>query len=244
MILAHNSALPETTIAGRVASLGDWITGFMINGVRYGGHYNPDTDDRLWLFIEKLNSLANSPADILECGCLEGGHTITLAKTFPSATIHAVDVRPENLAKAKLLTELTESANVTFLQDDFDAPAICFQRNYDAVFCVGLLYHLRWPQEFLRQACSSSPILWLWTVYCDENEIATMEEKHRGRIYIEPKHHPLSAVREESFFPSLGSLIEFIWEAGYTHIELVRKEMTKNGNGPAVMLCATRATRK
>ncbi len=230
----------QPTLAERVAALGPWVTGFTIDGQKYGGDYVPVHDSRLWLFVEYLKQTGRAPAHILECGCLEGGHTALLAREFPAATIHAVEVREDNLAKARLLTELNGCTNVAFFRDDLDAPTITFARSYDAIFCVGLLYHLRWPEEFLRRACAASPVLWLWTVYCAEGEVARTEGAARGRDLWEPTAAPTAAVRAESFLPSLGSLVEYLWAAGYTQVNLVRKEMTANGNGPAVMLCASR----
>lgn len=230
----------QQNLAARVAALGPWVTGFTVDGRKYGGDYVPASDPRVWLFVEHLKKTGRAPADILECGCLEGGHTAVLAAQFPEATIHAVEVREENLAKARLLTELARRANVSFFRDDLDAPTVTFARGYDAIFCVGLLYHLRWPEEFLRRACAAAPVLWLWTVYCAEHEVARTEGVARGRDLWEPTAAPTAAVRPESFLPSLGSLVEYLWAAGYTNVNLVRKEMTANGNGPAVMLCASR----
>jgi SAM-dependent methyltransferase len=244
--MAHLDAphSPATSVADRVASLGEWITGFTLNGTKYGGAYLPETDDRVSKFIHKLGEIQPRATSILECGCLEGGHTQMLAKAFPDATIFAVDVRPESLAKARLMAELFGRTNVNFILDDFDAPKISFERRYDAVFCVGLLYHLQSPEAFLKRTCAVSPILWLWTVYCPEEDASLLQSDARGRMYDEPIAHPLSAVRTTSFWPTLGSLIEFLWKAGYTHVEVVRKEITANGAGPAVLLWAKRETDK
>ena len=235
----RSDATPET-IANRFAAHGDWITGFVINGTRYGSDtYVPELDERALKFVERLKARP-APANILECGCLEGGHTLVLAHAFPQATIHAIDVRPESLAKAKLVTELTGTKNVTFQQDDLDDAATSLQRTYDAIFCVGLLYHLRDPREFLRRACAAAPVLWVWTVYCAESEVALTEGQSRGRLLHEETSHPLSAVRSESVLPTLGSLMDFVWEAGYTNVELVQRTMTRNNNGPAILFCASR----
>lgn len=240
MATGYTSHVPADRIAERVSSLGDWITGFVINGTRYGGQYVPELDERVLKFVARLKARSHPPTDILECGCLEGGHTVVMAKAFPQARIHAVDVRPENLAKTRAIMETVGVTNVSYLQDDFEAPQVSFSRKYDAIFCVGLLYHLRDPREFLRKASAAAPVLWLWTVYCAEAEVAKIEGEARGRILHEHTAHPLSAVRGESYLPTLGSLADYLWEAGYTNVELIRKEMTANGNGPAILLCASR----
>ena len=236
--LAGNDS--ATVITRRMAELGEWLTGFTLNGERFGGQYFAESDFRVLAFLERLKARAAPPAAIMECGCFEGGHTTVLAQALPQTRILGVDVRTENLTKARLLAELKGCPNIDFSQDDFDAPKTCFARQYDAIFCVGLLYHLRWPKVFLERACQAAPLLWLWTVYCSETEATVGEGDFRGRIYNEPTAHPLSGVRDESYFPTLGSLLDMLWLAGYSHIELVRKEMTANGNGPAILLFASR----
>lgn len=240
MSSGYNSALPAEAIASRFAALGEWITGFVINGVRYGGMYVPAQDERALRFVETLRSKTAAPKLILECGCLEGGHTVAIAKAFPGARVQAVDVRPESLTKARTVAEIVGCENIDFQVDDLDETRACLQRRYDAIFCVGLLYHLSKPREFLRAACTAAPVLWLWTVYCAEEEVARVEGAARGRLLPESTEHPLAAVRSESFLPTLGTLADYLWEAGYTNVELVKKEMTANGNGPAILLCATR----
>jgi len=236
---AKADAQPNPELEARFAQLGEWITRFQIEGQWYGGWYVPDTDYRLQLFLKRMEGRP-APREILECGCLEGGHTVNLSRAYPGATIHAVDVRSENLAKTRLICEVTGRTNVVLAQDDFDEPRTVFGRTYDAIFCLGLLYHLRWPDRFLKSACQAAPILWLWTVYCAEEAVDFKEAQFRGRLYEEPTQHPLSAVRGQSFFPALGSLVEMLWAAGYTQVELVRKEITTNGSGPAILLCALR----
>jgi len=234
------SSTREETIAARAAAFGSWITGFTIHSVTFEGEYRPENDDRLLLFVDALRKRPGRPANILECGCLEGGHTLELARQFPDATIHAVDVRQENLNETAFVVGLANCHNVRLIQDDFDAPQATFEGHYDAVFCVRLLYHLANPREFLERVCRASSFLRLWTVYCAEEEIAISKQSFRGRVYNESTEHPLSAARSVSFLPSLGSLIEFLWDAGYTDVRLIRKEMTKNGNGPAILLRASR----
>ena len=81
-----------------------WITQLIIDGEKYGGDYDAYNDRRLIHFVEKFSHKAKTSTDfsILECGCLEGGHTVKLAKEFPGAKITAIDARISNLEKAKL----------------------------------------------------------------------------------------------------------------------------------------------
>lgn len=229
-----------TDLRREVAQLEPWITGFTVDGQNYGGQYFAETDPRAHDFVARAKSSGRSMKTILECGCLEGGHTSVLASSFPEATVTALDVRADNIAKAQLLTRVRGLKNVRFVLDDLEEPKTAFASAYDAIFCVGLLYHLRDPALFLKRCGEAAPLLWLWTVYCAETEAELIEGKARGRLYAEPTAHPLSAVRNESFFPTLGSLIEMAMAAGYRSVDVLKLEMTLNNNGPAVLLCAHR----
>lgn len=229
-----------TALAEKFAALGEWTTRFRIGGETLGGSYVAEGDDRLTLFLAEMKARGLAPRSVLECGCLEGGHTVQLSRAFPEAGIVATDVRANNLEKTRLVIDALACRNVELVQDDLDDPATVFARAYDAIFCVGLLYHLRRPAHFLSAACRSAPVLWLWTVYCAEDAAALQEGAYRGKIWHEPTAHMLSAVRDESFFPTLGSLLDMLWQAGYLKIHLIRKEMTANGSGPAILLCAAR----
>jgi len=78
--------------AAQFDALGPWITGFEFGGTQYGGQYRADTDSCVLRFISRFrdrlaasNRGRDQPLRILECGCLEGGHTSVLAQAFPEA---------------------------------------------------------------------------------------------------------------------------------------------------------------
>ncbi|PYM01480.1 MAG: hypothetical protein DMF19_06390 [Verrucomicrobia bacterium] len=138
-------------------ALGPWITGFEFAGAQYGGQYRADTDSRVLRFIAKFrerfaasNRGRDQPLRILECGCLEGGHTSVLAQAFPEAEISAVDVRETSLEKAKFILSASGITNVRLTKENLNEPSSALSQQYDAIFCVGLLYHLLRPAEFLE----------------------------------------------------------------------------------------------
>jgi hypothetical protein len=59
-------------------------------------------------------------------------------------------------------------------------------------------------------------------------------------LFGEAIEHPLSGVDPQSFLPTIGSLADMLWTAGFTEIKLLEKSMTPDGNGPAVLLKAER----
>jgi cyclopropane fatty-acyl-phospholipid synthase-like methyltransferase len=175
---------------------------------------------------------------ILECGCLEGGHTRVLAQAFPEATITAVDVREKSLQKAKFILSSSGITNVRLTKENLNEPSAAFTQQYDAIFCVGLLYHLRQPAQFLAHAAQAAGFLWLSTIICAEPEATVVEDDYRGRFFGEAIEHPLSGVNPQSFQPTIGSLADMLWAAGFNEILLLEKSRTPDGNGPAVLLQA------
>src|SRR5438874_7274054 len=231
--------------AAQFEALGPWITGFELGGNHYGGQYRADTDSRVLRFIRTFrkrlaasNRGRDQPLRILECGCLEGGHTSVLAQAFPEAEITAVDVRETSLEKAKFILSASGITNVRLTKENLNEPSPALSQQYDAIFCVGLLYHLRDPAAFLTRAAQATGFLWLSTVVCAEPEATTVEDNFRGRFFGEAVEHPLSGVDPQSFQPTIGSLADMLWAAGFNEILLLEKSMTPDGNGPAVLLKA------
>jgi 2-polyprenyl-3-methyl-5-hydroxy-6-metoxy-1,4-benzoquinol methylase len=131
---------------------------------------------------------------IFQCGCLEGGHTRVLGEAFPEATIAAVDVRETSLQKAKFILSSSGITNVRLTKENLNEPSAAFTQQYDAIFCVGLLYHLRDPAAFLTRAAQATGFLWLSTIICAEPEATIVEGDYRGRFFGEAVEHPLSGV--------------------------------------------------
>ena len=235
--------------AARFDALGPWITGFEFGGAQYGGQYRADTDSRVLRFISKFrerlaasNRGRDHPLRILECGCLEGGHTSVLAQAFPDAEITAVDVRETSLEKAKFILSASGIAKVQLIKENLDEPSPALSQQYDAIFCVGLLYHLRDPAAFLARAAQATGFLWLSTIICAEPEATIVEREYRGRFLGETIEHPLAGVNWQSFLPTIGSLSDMLWSGGFSEISLLEKSMTPDGNGPAVLLKAERTS--
>ena len=207
--------------AAQFEALGPWITGFDFGGNHYGGQYRAGTDSRVLRFIstfrERLaasNRGRDQPLCILQCGCLEGGHTRVLAEAFPKATITAVDVRETSLQKAKFILSSSGITNVRLTKENLNEPSAAFTQQYDAIFCVGLLYHLRQPAQFLARAAQAAGFLWLSTIICAETEVTVVQDDYRGRFFGEAIEHPLSGVNPQSFQPTIGSLADMLWAGG------------------------------
>ena len=150
------------------------------------------------------------------------------------------DLRESNLRKARFLASLYQLPNIRWLKENFANPQLVWREDYDAIFCVGLLYHLRNPASLLSEAGKRTRFLWLWTVICSETDTILTEGKYRGRMLRETPDHPLSGEEPESFLPALGSLIDMLWDAGFKSVSLLEKGLTSNNNGPYILLQAER----
>lgn len=227
-------------LKGEPSLFGDWFTGFVHEGRNYGGRYLAEFDTRMLPFVDHVQGSGIAAPRILECGCFEGGHTTAIAMKVAGARVTAVDAREDSLRRALQLAELRRCGNIEFHRDDLDDPQMAFTKEYDFIYCVGLLYHLRWPAAFISRCAASAPKLWLWTVLCSEREADHIEGDYRGRLYHEPVEHPLSGVRDRSFFLTLGSLHGMLALAGYRTVTLLQREEMKDGTGPAVLLSASK----
>lgn len=231
-------ASPADELARAAGALGPWVTKFSVLGETLGageGGYDGLRDDR----VSRLPQYFPVCRRILEVGCCEGAHTVVLSHGFPFTNIVAVDAREESLARARFLTSLFGCRRVLFQQVDVETADLAPLGRFDVVVCVGVLYHLREPWKFLHRAAAVSDGLWLWTQVCRDEEADCTHGGYRGRIYDEgPLTSPLSAVRERSFFPTLGSLVQMLRDAGFADFKLMNFETTPNG--PSLLASCTK----
>lgn len=77
---------------------------------------------------------------MLDLGCLEGGFAIEMGKRG----VHAVgiEVREENLQKARFATEMLGLKNVEFVKDDVRSLSASKYGMFDITFACGILYHM------------------------------------------------------------------------------------------------------
>jgi len=94
------------------------------------------------------------------------------------------------------------------------------------------------PAEFLARTAQAADFLWLWTVFCAEPEADIVEGDFRGRFLGELVEHPLAGADRQSFLPTISSLTDMLWAAGFSEISLLNKALTPNNNGPAILLKA------
>ncbi len=83
---------------------------------------------------------------LADLGCLEGGHSVELARM--GFNVVGLEVRDSNIAACQYVKSRVNLPNLQFVQDD--VWNVGNYGDFDAAFCVGLLYHLDNPVSFLR----------------------------------------------------------------------------------------------
>ncbi len=202
----------EQQLRKEIDSLGPWVTSFVIEGRRYGGHYHPDADTRLIHFRREFPDVKT----ILELGSLEGGHSLILSKWCES--IHAVEGREENVKRSKWLLGRLGVRNVCVWHENLEEVGDWSAR--DVCFCVGILYHLPKPWELLRKIRKSCNSLFLWTHFSKES--ATEKGGYKGSMYVEHGYQDsLSGLSKESFWPTHEELLRMLSDCGFVDVKQI-----------------------
>jgi SAM-dependent methyltransferase len=210
-------------------SHGPWVTRFRIGDRTYGGKVDLVDDGR----IDRFTDAFPEARSVLELGSLEGAHSFSLARRLER--VIALEGREENIARAQFVQGLLKIDNVTFVEADLESTPLESFGLFDAVFCVGLLYHLPRPWLLLDQLAGVAPNVFLQTHYAERAE--TTVDGMPGRTYREHgRRDPLSGLSPESFWLTIPALTERLEQSGYT-VEVLEADVSHR-NGPIVTLTA------
>ena len=147
--------LAQDPLAREFKARGPWVSRFRIEGRDYGGKAELVDDERIRRFAAAFPDCAS----ILELGSLEGAHSISLARR--ADRVVAVEGRSENIARARFVQELFGVENVEVVEADLETTPLTDFGRFDAIFCVGLLYHLPRPWLLLDQFAAVAPNVFL-----------------------------------------------------------------------------------
>jgi SAM-dependent methyltransferase len=213
---------------------GPWITRFVIDGEEYGGNLHLTEDPRIDQFFELFPRVQT----ILELGSLEGGHTFTLARHAGVEWVLGIEGRQANIDKAKFVQELLRVDNVEFRNENLEVVDLAAFGRFDAVFCLGVLYHLPEPWRLVSQIAQITRNLFIWTHYALEDHATEIVHGFRGSIYREQGlDDPLSGLSTYSFWPTLDSLMDLLRASGFT-TKVIELE-PDHPHGPRVTIAAT-----
>ncbi|MBY0586139.1 class I SAM-dependent methyltransferase [bacterium] len=209
---------------------GPWVTRFDIEGETLGGQYHAATDQRLKQFFDRFPH----PARVLELGCLEGGHSVEIARAADHVT--AIDSRVDNIERARFIASFFGRSNVDFILADLERFPLTSLGTFDVIFNVGLLYHLPEPWRLVDELAKIGKSMFLWTHTADPSATIVEREGFMGQVYKEGgTRDPLSGMSATSFWPTPDSLERMLALAGFKYIDIVDVDAT-HPHGPAVTL--------
>lgn len=209
----------------RLSKRSEWLASFTIDGQTIGAGFNHDRDVRPGQFF----SLVPKPRRILELGSCQGGGTFQLAQRPGVTEVVAIEGRDYNIEKARFAQRLLGLTNVTFIEANLETFDFKSLGRFDAVYCVGLLYHLPKPWELLTRLNDVSDVIYLNTHYCRASCASRKADAYEGANWYEMGFEdPLSGLSNWSFWPTLKSLTHMLADAGFLS-EII--ETDSNGLG-------------
>lgn len=219
-------------LRARFEALGPWMTRYEVDGHVLGGTLDFGDDRRPPAFFEWFGS----PRTILELSCFEGAHTLQLAAPPTTERVLGLDGRAENVARAALVAEVLGRGNIDVQVADLESADLTPFGRFDAVFCAGLLYHLAEPWHLVAQIATVSDRLFLDTHHCAATTDVVEVNGYHGQWYREGgRADPLSGLREQSFWPTLASLLRMLTDHGWA-VRHVVEHLQWGGAGSRVWL--------
>jgi tRNA (mo5U34)-methyltransferase len=91
--------------------------------------------------------------ECLDIGCHEGFYSLAMARRGVRSVV-AVDARPENLTRARFVTEAMGIHNIVYRQGRVENLASDQARTFELTLFLGLLYHVEDPMRSLRQVAA------------------------------------------------------------------------------------------
>lgn len=83
---------------------------------------------------------------VLDLACLEGLYGLEFARH--GAQVVGIEIRDENIEKARFAQEALALDNIDFVQDDVRNLSVARYGEFDVVLCLGIFYHLDAPAVF------------------------------------------------------------------------------------------------
>lgn len=169
----------------------------------------------------------------LDVGCHEGYFTLMLAEMGVKSVV-GLDIRPENLEKAKFVQRLRGIKNVRYQQANVEQVKRATHGEYDLCLCLGLLYHAENPVLVLRRLSAiTREMLIVETQVIDsiagETEWGQRADHRRynGVLAVIDETNEFNAGSPEagstaiSLCPSLEAAETLLRAVGFRHIALV-----------------------
>lgn len=213
----------------RLREQSSWLVRFSHNGQGYGkGKENEPADVRPASFFQHLPQARR----ILELGACQGGGTFQLARHPGVAEVVAIEGRDYHVEKARFIQQTLGITNVRFMCADLESFDLTSLGRFDAVYCVGFLYHLPRPWELLARLADVTDHLYINTHYARLADADFTLNGYMGIRYTEYGYaDPLSGLSAWSFWPTLPALAQMLLDAGFLP-EILETDSVGPGQSP------------
>ena len=150
-----------TDLQGRIEELGPWFYDFDLGGgvvtpSSIPAEVRPIFRSRLQMVetavIAHFGARVN-PIRCIDIGCHEGFYSIAMARRGMREVV-GVDVREENLAKARFVAETLNVPNVRYVKANCEEVCPEAHGRFELSIFLGILYHLENPMLCLRRAAA------------------------------------------------------------------------------------------
>jgi SAM-dependent methyltransferase len=192
----------------------------------------PVADWRLRRFVQLVADLLGKPIDqarVLDLACLEGHYAIEFA--LQGAEVTAIEIREDNIAKARYAKEQMGLTKLTLVQDDVRNISVEKYGHFDVIICAGLIYHLDVPDVFhfaerMAEMCTRLTIIESQMSLHDHDCVEFNGNKYWGLWYQE--HQPDATPEEKaadnwasidnvrSFWFTPASMCNLVAQAGFS----------------------------
>ncbi len=197
-----------------------------------------DINDYRHTLLNDRISLADK--HVLEIGCFEGIHTVSLCRLAKSVT--AIDSRVENVVKTIVRCAMFNQHPVVFVSDVENWLSQKEQLKADVCHHVGVLYHLKDPVKHLIELASFTNHAILLDTHYAKPEEATESYDTGGKRYAYKKYQEgkdvFSGMYDHAKWLTLEGLEEILKSSGFSNVEIIEKREERNG--PRVLLFASK----
>ena len=184
--------------------------------------------------LQIVADVVNRPLDtirVLDLACLEGLYAVEFARN--GASVVGIEIREANLAKARFVKNVLALHNLELVQDDVRNLSAAKYGLFDAVLCLGILYHLDAPDVFdfvhrMGEVCARCLVIDTHTSLTKEVSFRHEDKVYWGRYFTEHESDSSPEDREKQLWASIDnpksfwltrpSLYNLLAHSGFTSV--------------------------
>lgn len=207
-----DAPLDDEALRAQVTALGPWFHNIRLSpGVETRaiapsvGPQPADHPLRRWHVYADVLPADMTGMRVLDLGSADGFFAIEMARR--GAHVLAQDFWGAMIKRLRFAAQATGTQDRIWTRVG-DVNAIAEGERYDAILCLGLLYHLRHPFHDLERIAKASDLLWLET---------TLHDGEGSFIHFKPPAEGVHHIRK--WFPTRACVRDMLDECKFTTIE-------------------------